>query len=119
MENKLTAVFARLDITPPLGTRVAGYFSARYTKGVLDPLYVRAVAFGEGDKSAVVLSLDLVSLRQEAGEKWPVAVAERLGCAFLDASTLARPDPADGVHLDAAGHAALAQAVYEKVLELL
>ena len=47
------------------------------------------------------------------------AVAERLGCAFLDASKLAQPDPADGVHLDAQGHADLAQAVYEKVLELL
>ena len=47
------------------------------------------------------------------------AGAERLGWAFLDASTLAQPDPADGVHLDAAGHAALAQAVAEKVKEIL
>lgn len=47
------------------------------------------------------------------------AVAERFGCAFLDASTLAQPDPADGVHLDAEGHAALAQAVYEKIKEIL
>ena len=47
------------------------------------------------------------------------AVAERFGCAWLDASELAQPDPADGVHLDAEGHKALAEAVAEKVKELI
>ena len=46
-------------------------------------------------------------------------VAERYGCAFLDAAELAQPDPADGVHLTAEGHAALAQAVAQKVKEIL
>lgn len=47
------------------------------------------------------------------------SVAQRYGCAFLDASELAQPDPADGVHLDAEGHRALAEAVAEKVREIL
>lgn len=47
------------------------------------------------------------------------AVAEQFGCYFLDAAEVAEPDPADGVHLDAAGHAALAQAVAEKVKQIL
>lgn len=78
MEHNCTAGFARLDITPPLGTYIGGYFKARYTKGVLDPLYVRAVAFGEGDKSAVLLVLDLVGLRK-ASSTWPVEIARQLG----------------------------------------
>ena len=47
------------------------------------------------------------------------ATAEQLGCYFLDAAEVAEPDPADGIHLDAKGHAALGQAVYEKVKEIL
>lgn len=46
-------------------------------------------------------------------------IAEQYGCYFLDAAQYAEPDPADGVHLDAKGHAALGQAVYEKVKEIL
>ena len=47
------------------------------------------------------------------------AEAERLQCAFLDASQIAQPDPADGIHLSEEGHAKLAQAMYEKVKELI
>jgi len=47
------------------------------------------------------------------------AEAERLQCAFLDASQIAQPDPADGIHLSEEGHVKLAQAMYEKVKELI
>jgi len=76
--NVCTAGFARLDITPPLGTYIGGYFSARYTKGVLDPIYVRALAFGQGDKSAVVLVVDQCGFRKDAADVWPDLIAERL-----------------------------------------
>ena len=46
------------------------------------------------------------------------AVAQRYGCYFLDAAKYAKPDPADGIHLDAAGHAALAEAVVAKIKEI-
>lgn len=79
--NKLTAGYARLDITPPLGTPIGGYFRVRITKGVLDPIYVRAVAFGEGEKSALLLVLDMVSLREgtEDGNRWSEKIAQQLG----------------------------------------
>lgn len=47
------------------------------------------------------------------------AFAEYLDCAFFDAASVASPDPQDGIHLDPAGHAALANALYPKVLELI
>lgn len=47
------------------------------------------------------------------------ATAELFGCHFLDAAEFANPDPTDGIHLDAAGHAALAKAMYDKVKEIL
>jgi len=47
------------------------------------------------------------------------AAAENLGCAFLDAATVATVSPADGVHLDARAHEALGKAIAEKVRGLL
>ena len=45
--------------------------------------------------------------------------AERSGVAFLDASAIVAGDPADGVHLSAAGHHVLASAVANAVRPLL
>ena len=80
--NNCTAGFARLDITPPLGVRMGGYASAgivRAVRGVLDPIYVRAVAFGEGDKAAVLLVLDMLGMYGPEMGQWPVQIARRLG----------------------------------------
>ena len=46
------------------------------------------------------------------------AVAEKYGCHFLNAQDFTRPDPNDGVHLDAVSHRRLAVAVRDKVLEI-
>jgi len=45
--------------------------------------------------------------------------ADRLGARFLDAGPLARFDAADGVHLDAAGHATLAVAIGDALLSMM
>jgi lysophospholipase L1-like esterase len=42
-------------------------------------------------------------------------MASDLCCFFFDASTVAKVDPADGLHLGKEGHAALAAALSEKV----
>ena len=51
--------FCKKVITPPLGTPLVGYYRERLMKGVIDDLYVRAVAFEQGEKKAVVLEADL------------------------------------------------------------
>ena len=45
-------------------------------------------------------------------------VAQRCGCHFLNAAEFAQPSREDAIHLDAAGHRALAAALREKVLEI-
>ena len=70
--------FARLDITPFLGVEMAGSWKTRGVQGVLDPLYVNAVAFGDGEKSAVLLVADLVGLRGLEKELLP-RVAQATG----------------------------------------
>jgi lysophospholipase L1-like esterase len=51
--------------------------------------------------------------------KWYRQRAEELGTAFFDASTVARPDPNDGVHLDAANTRAIGDALVPIVAGLL
>lgn len=47
------------------------------------------------------------------------AVAEECHCAFLDASKVAEPSEQDAIHLTAEGHRALAEAICERVKQLL
>ena len=62
--GNLKAGFARIDITPPLGTTLEGYFETRYADGILDPLCATAVAFDDGEKRAVVMSVDQIGLNK-------------------------------------------------------
>ena len=61
--GELKVGFGRVDITPPLGIKLAGYFRERVSDGVLDPLEANAVAFSDGERTAVLVSIDNISLR--------------------------------------------------------
>lgn len=76
--KECSAGFARLDITPPLGVHLGGYFTERIADGVLDPLYVNAVAFGEGENKAVLIVCDMLSIYGNAAHEWPVQIAQKL-----------------------------------------
>lgn len=51
-----------MDITPPLGSIIPGYFHARYSQGVLDPLYARACVIRQGDGYAAFVTADCCGL---------------------------------------------------------
>lgn len=53
---------AQIKITPPDGTPLAGYYSARGSTGVLDDLYAKAMVFDDGQTRAAVVVCDLISL---------------------------------------------------------
>lgn len=46
-------------------------------------------------------------------------ICDEYGVEFLDAAQCAAPSEADCIHMDADSHRALAEAIYEKVLEIL
>ena len=48
--SKLQAGFSRVDMTPPLGAHIDGYYFDRYVEGVRDPLYINAVAVRGGTR---------------------------------------------------------------------
>ncbi len=76
---KLQAGFARIDITPPFGTLLAGYFFDRPADGVLDPLLATAIAFDDGEKKAVLINLDNLGIAQPLMLRMRQTVAERVG----------------------------------------
>lgn len=45
-------------------------------------------------------------------------IADKYGCHFMDAADYAKADDKDAIHLDAEGHASLAEAVYHKIKEI-
>ena len=75
----LKAGFGRIDITPPLGVFVQGYFEKRYADGILDPLLATAVAFDNGQKRIVVISVDVIGFNQLLMDQVRPMVAEAIG----------------------------------------
>jgi len=71
--------FARVCINPPYGAPICGYYEERLTKGILDDLFARAVAFDDGEKKAVVIALDLCVLGQKYYDAFKTAVNEATG----------------------------------------
>ena len=75
------AGFARVDITPPLGTPIVGYFEERRAQGVLDCLEANALAVTDGERTAVLIAVDLLGIEGVAfGEalRRRIAAAARL-----------------------------------------
>ena len=56
----LKAGFARLDMTPPLGSPMAGYFEYREAEGILDPLELNALAVSDGENTVVIVTADIL-----------------------------------------------------------
>ena len=52
------AGFARVDVTPDMGTPLAGYFSYRPSDGVLDPLEATCIAVSDGTNTALLVTID-------------------------------------------------------------
>jgi hypothetical protein len=58
----LRAGAAAVDITPPLGTPLAGYYSARGAREVLDPLFSKALVLEQDGSRAALVVCDLISM---------------------------------------------------------
>jgi len=60
--GEFKAGFSRVDITPPLGVFMPGYYQERHAKEILDPLQINMVAFSDGKKTALVAQFDTEAL---------------------------------------------------------
>ena len=75
----LKAGFGRVDMTPPLGTPLAGYYEARYADGVLDPLYLNALAIQNEETTILLLTADVLITRMDVCDMLRAMIEERTG----------------------------------------
>lgn len=80
--NMLKAGFSRLDITPPLGVFLYGYYIPRYADGVLDELEVNALALACGGDKALILSVDNCGMKLNVLDPIRQRISEETGVPF-------------------------------------
>ncbi len=79
--NTLQVGFARVNITPPLGCNMVGYFRKRLAEGIHDELEANAIAFACGDSKAVVISVDHLGVDMTILTMLRHLIAENTGLA--------------------------------------
>lgn len=72
------AGFARIDVTPPLGTPVAGYGYKRISDHILDPIELNCVAFSDGENTGILISADVLQVSESLATKIRGMIAKRL-----------------------------------------
>ena len=60
--NGLQAGFARVNITPPMGIPIAGYYKVRLAERVLDELEANALAVTDGRETLLLVSVDIIEM---------------------------------------------------------
>ena len=77
--NHLSVGFARANITPMMGIGIVGYFVPRFAEGVLDELYVNALALRAGADTAVLLTLDNCGISRDVAMDFAASVSKAAG----------------------------------------
>ena len=79
LAGEFRAGTAAVKITPPLGTPMAGYYSARGSQGVLDDLYAKATVLDDGKTKIAMVTCDLIGLPRSVVVKARRIIAEKTG----------------------------------------
>ena len=77
--NNLSVGFARVNITPMMGIGIVGYFVPRFAEGVLDELYINALALEAGGDKAVLLTLDNCGIGREVAMDFVASISKAVG----------------------------------------
>jgi len=70
---------AEVDITPPVGTALAGSIEPRKSVGVQDPLTAKAIVLSSGGIKLAYVLLDLIALERKEGDAAVTLAALRTG----------------------------------------
>ena len=71
--------YAEVNINPPLGMGVAGYYVPRYGKGFLDDIEASALALSCGGKQIVLISVDICGIATELVHRYTAEIEQALG----------------------------------------
>ena len=78
----MKAGFARIDVTPPIGSTLIGYYSPRIADDVITPLEANAVAFSDGENTAVIISIDNLSIMKREMDIMKALITKRCGIPY-------------------------------------
>ncbi len=70
---------AEVDITPPVGFPMAGYYHERLAEGTIDPLKAKAIVFRQGETTAALVVCDLIGIATDLSREVRQRVSERTG----------------------------------------
>ena len=73
--------FSRVDITPPLGSFMPGYYQIRRATKVLDPLQINMLALSDGRTTALVAQYDTEALSDAVADQMRDAIVKATGVA--------------------------------------
>ncbi len=76
---ELQAGVAVVDITPPAGYRMSGYFYERLNTGTHDPLQAKALVLRQGEEQAALVFCDLIGIAREVSGRARVLAAKKTG----------------------------------------
>jgi len=77
--SSLKVGFSRVNINPPLGIPIDGYFIKRFAKGFLDDLETEVIALSCGNKKIAVISVDAVRVETLLCNKLYVSIEKAAG----------------------------------------
>lgn len=78
-ERALHVGIAEVDITPPDGFPMAGYYHERLAEGTIDPLKAKAIVFRDGPTQSALVVCDLIGIATDLSKEVRQKAAEKTG----------------------------------------
>lgn len=77
--NGLSVGYAQVNIDPPLGIDISGYYVPRFAKGYLDQLQAGALALSHGATTVLLLSVDILGIDFDLSLQFRQGIADAAG----------------------------------------
>ena len=71
--------YSKVLMNPPVGIPIAGSYDVMRSQGILDDFYARAVAFFDGEKKSVLVSVDVCHIETEDFDECRREISEKGG----------------------------------------
>jgi hypothetical protein len=76
---EFAAGVAVVDITPPVGYRMSGYFNERLSTGTLNPLHAKALVLRDGRERAALVFCDMIGVTRDISAQARKQASEKTG----------------------------------------
>ncbi|MBQ3493434.1 MAG: hypothetical protein IJA88_04930 [Clostridia bacterium] len=79
MEKILKVGYAKVNVNPPMGIDVTGYYKVRKADGILDDLEAVATAINMGEKTVLMIAIDNCGIKKEVISEFKAEITKRTG----------------------------------------